>query len=184
VPSKRGVIAILILAFNGSGCANGPRSLPRPPSVRPDVPFVFVWEASGYVLPEDNHTGVLIAVWSDGRIIRATNRDQCGRSYVRAMLSPTQLHDVCRAIEQSGVLRSRPNLPILVDFSTEQLSVRRGRRFYEWTHCPGLSGTNNADSTNPRLAAIVDALMALPLIDPRPEPAKPWRGRFLAQWEH
>lgn len=177
------LIALFTLVGTGTGCAYGPRSLPAPPTSRPDVPFVFVYETSGFVLAADDYGGVLVAVWPDGRVIRASSRHECGRSYVRTMLSPAQLNYVCRAIVHSGVPHSKPDAPLVVDAATEQVSVRRGRRFYRWIHCPGFTGTNNADSTNPQLTAAVDALMALPLNDPQPEPADRWRGRFPAEWE-
>ena len=154
------------------GCA-GVRNVGDPDhplhSARADAPFVFIHCTPAYGPPW--RAGTLVAVWNDGTIVRAASEDQLGQSYVRARLTPEQLAHVRRLLGDSGLLTDHSQSWLIVDAAAETLAVRYDNQVKTWAHSPGFENTSNHDSTDPRITRLKQALLAIPLDNPTPEPA-------------
>jgi hypothetical protein len=143
------------------------------PSYHPDRPFLFIHSISGYTrdpLP----SGVVIAIYPDGRIIRATSQSAVGQSYLRGHLSPDDLARARRILKDSGLLSSKPGGFLVMHAASDHVGVRYGNRVTSWAHTPGLENTNNSSATNPRITRLKQELLALPVQDAKPEPPEEW----------
>ena len=129
------------------------------------------------------HSGVLLAIWPDGKIVRAIMRDQWGKAYVAGVLPANQLAEVAQIINQSKILGSKRVTSLIVDAASEELGVRIGSKAEMWYQNPGALGTNNSDSADPRISALVEQLMAMPTADLHLEPADRWKT-YPEEWLH
>ena len=129
------------------------------------------------------HSGVLLAIWPDGKIVRAIMRDQWGKAYVAGVLPANQLAEVAQIINQSKILGSKRVTSLIVDAASEELGLRIGSKAEMWYQNPGALGTNNSDSADPRISALVEQLMAMPTADLHLEPADRWKT-YPEEWLH
>jgi len=145
------------------------------PEYHPDRPFLFILTTSGYPGPGQRMiSGVIVAIYPDGRVIRATSESTIGESYIRGRLSPEHLAQARRILHDSGLLSTKPGGSLVVDAAAEHVGVRYGKRVISWAHSPGFESTNNASNTSSRITRLKKELLALPLEDPKPEPPQEW----------
>ncbi len=138
-----------------------------------DRPFLFI-EIKPAFSP-DAISGLLVAVWNDGRILRAKSDADIGKSYLRGTLTPQQLHEVRDALGKSKVLSSHQAGGLIVDAMSEWLFVRWGDAVQYWSHSPGYKNTNNAPESDVRITKLHQQLMTLPLHNPTANPpGDPW----------
>lgn len=139
-----------------------------------DRPFVFMELFPAY----SSHpvAGLLLAIWSDGRILRVRSEAEIGKAYVRGRLAPEQIKQARDALGRSGILTtSDEDRGSIMDASSEELTVRWGDAARMWHHNPGNENTNNADATDPRITQLRHELLALPMAEVVSEPAEsPW----------
>src|SRR4051812_47075922 len=83
------------------GDPNNP--LPKYPPARP---FLFINMDPGWT-PPPRKTGVIVAIYPDGHIIRVTSQSAIGESYIRGRLSPEHLTQARRILHDSGLLSTR-----------------------------------------------------------------------------
>src|SRR4051812_27314471 len=68
---------------------------------RPSIPFVFVYMFPKYPLPgEDVVGGLKVAVWQDGKAVRARSTAEVGKAYIQGRLKPEQVDEVVHSIER------------------------------------------------------------------------------------
>jgi hypothetical protein len=145
------------------------------PTYHLDRPFLFIHMTPDYPAPNRRLvSGVIIAIYPDGRIIRAASESTIGESYIRGHLSPENLAQARRILHDSGLLSTKPGGSLVVDAAAEHVGIRYGARVTSWAHSPGFENSNNSDSTNPRITRLKNHLLALPLEDARPDPSQEW----------
>src|ERR1051325_11722955 len=104
------MLAIAALAFATTSGCNSVRNVGNPqkplPAAPPDRPFLFIYESGGH----SRHAahGVLLAIYPDARIIRATSESTVGQSYIRGRLSPENFAKARRTLGDSGLLSTKP----------------------------------------------------------------------------
>lgn len=139
------------------------------PDQQSEKPFLFF-----HLLPAYSPkpvSGIMVAVWPDGKIVRATSESATGREYVGARLSSDQMTALRREIAQSGILSDNGVGMLVLDAASETLLLRWGKTVKSWSHSPGFEGTGNSNCTNPRITAMKRYLMSLALDHALPEPA-------------
>jgi hypothetical protein len=88
-------------------------------------PFIYIYMSPKYPLPgEDVVGGLKVAVWQDGKVVRARTTAEVGKSYIQGKLRPEQLNDLIRLIEQSGILATQPNESSPLHEATDVLKIR------------------------------------------------------------
>jgi hypothetical protein len=130
----------------------------------PDRPFLFV----------HRDTGLVMAIYPDGRVIRATSESTVGESYIRGRLSPQDVAQARRILHDSGLLSTKPGGWVVLHSDVECVGVRYGERITSWAHSPGFENTNDSSNTNPRINQLKKELLALPVQEPKPEPSQEW----------
>jgi hypothetical protein len=169
------------------GCSTlqriGDPNQPIPPEGAAD-PFVVITRESAFVFlpreppaPQPPPHGLLVAVWPDGKMVRAVSEDGAGRAYVTAHLTTEQVAGIRRTLGRSGIFWP-VIIPIVIDADTEELTLRWGKHDRTWRHMPE---TGNDDCcSNHRITAIRQALFAVPLTDAKPTDVEPqWTRRAL-----
>src|SRR5688572_22530846 len=105
------ILAVVAVSFFFVPACNPIQNVGDPgkplPSSHPDRPFLFIRRISAYTR-HPSPSGVIIAVYPDGRIIRATSESAVGQSYIRGHLSPDDLARARRILKDSGLLSSKP----------------------------------------------------------------------------
>jgi hypothetical protein len=92
---------------------------------RPTVPFVFVYMSPKYPLPgEDVVGGLKVAMWRDGRVVRARSASEVGRAYIRGRLRPEQIDELIHSIERTGILATQPGGLIPHHAAYDTLKIR------------------------------------------------------------
>jgi len=142
------------------------------PGYRPDRPFLFINMDSGY--SNERITGVIVAIYPDGHIIRATSESTVGKSYIRGRLSPEKLAKARRILHDCGLLSTRGRDTEMSDAPVEQVGVRHGKRVSWWARNPGFENTKWSDVTNSSITRLKKELLALPVEEPTPEPPQAW----------
>ncbi len=96
-------LAILLFAalslFVGCG---GQKESERADRSDPNIPFLYIRRCAALGDEEKGANGLVVALWGDGRIIRATSEQDVGSSYVEAVLKEDDLEDVLSFI---GLIR-------------------------------------------------------------------------------
>lgn len=173
--------AILMLSCIGmlfmcGGCRDVVRAVGDPakefPREQGDRPFVFIYVTPAYTR-DYPVAGVLVAVWADGTVVRATTEAEVGKSYVRGRLDREQVQQVRRMIGESDVLKMHEGGSLIVDAKAENLTVRWGKVTRTWAHNPGDEKIER-DATNPILTNVKKRLMGVELKDARAEPKDKW----------
>jgi hypothetical protein len=119
-----------------AGCAKAPPRVPVA-STGDRRPFVFVHQLSGNPLPSaPPASGILVAVWNDGRIVRVAAGSQPGQRYVQGHVSQAKVEELRRLIESSGVTQQQDGGKHPVDASSERLVLRLPQGVLVWVHSP------------------------------------------------
>jgi len=110
---------------------------------RPEVPFLFIYRTSGYpALNQKPPCGLVIAIWQDGKIVRAKSAAKVGRPHLEGKLTTEQLRRLLVIIEQSGALSCRAKQYVIIDGSNEELTLRLSNGLVTWAASPDLASCN------------------------------------------
>ncbi|MEK6643548.1 MAG: hypothetical protein AABZ08_06530 [Planctomycetota bacterium] len=142
------------------GCTDKPTLGPTKFVQRPPIdccagskPFVFIEHSVGNVdpsSPEAKRWGVVVAIWSDGRIVRATSLDLVGQSYIEGTIEQTDLGAVVGLIEQNDDLwKEKGNAMPCASWDT--LGVRTTNGVRDWSFSKSCS---SYDSLRARLFSL------------------------------
>lgn len=148
---------------------NSDKSIPNGPA---GVPFVFIYVTPAYS-EEIQPGGVLLAIWKDGKIIRAKTEADLGKSYIKGRLTGDQLMQVRRILAKSGVLQTPRSGGLIVDARAEWLVVRWGRTVRAWTQNPDFDATPEK-TTKPRMNTTKLQLLSIVPEESAPEPSEAW----------
>lgn len=98
---------ILLLPILLTGCAHHaatPSPVTQPAPSEPARPVAALWYAVGY--PPVGYTGpmdaLIVAVWSDGRIVWSSNRKTGGAPYLTASVSPDRVQQLLADLKSAG----------------------------------------------------------------------------------
>jgi hypothetical protein len=137
---------------------------PIPCEVVADQPFAAAAQYGGL---GPGPTGLLVAIWPDGSVLRATDIEKRPREYVRGRVSREDVERLRDEIEQSGFWTWEAG-GVPMDFPELRLAVCDGerRRTLRSVPAPGLQ------------AALTERLLVLALDDPEPT-AEPPPGEWI-----
>jgi hypothetical protein len=139
-----------------SNCSKAPQEHPAASEAKP-APFVFIHRLRGYPLPnEPTVAGVLVALWSDGRLVRVASGSQAGQEYIQGRVGETEVQAVRSLIASSGLLESKQGEYVTVDASSDRLVVRLPDGVHVWAHSPGFHEV-------PAIVRITDYLLKVEL---------------------
>lgn len=102
-------LSVLPLSL-GLGCHSEPRAASdtaiQAAQAEPTKPFAFMsrMPANSFDASNLNRRGILVAVWPDGKIVRAESEEKIGQSYVMGSLTQDQLEDLRQQIDHRDVL--------------------------------------------------------------------------------
>lgn len=89
------------------------------------TPLISIYWSSGYRIIEDQRyrSGLIVAVWSDGRILRAESERAVGVTYVEGKLTQEQLRQAIKRIRGSRGICA-PQVPLTLDAPYETIILR------------------------------------------------------------
>lgn len=136
-------------------------------------PCVFIHRFSGYTV-EPIPSGILVAFWGDGRVVRVAPDSQVSKRYVQGIVSETEINKVLSLVEKSGLLGGEEGKIIAVDAASDRLVVRFSDGVRVWAHCPGRGELKG-------IADITEYLMSLTLSDEHILEGTPYSG-YPHEW--
>ncbi len=155
-----------------NACSNPIEKVGEPdkplPEYHADRPFLFI-----HITPANSRravSGLILAIYPDGRIIRVTSESTIGESYIRGRLSTENLAQARRMLHDSGLLSTKPGGVVVVDGGAEHVGIRYEKHVTSWAHTPGY----DYGPVGSRITQLKKNLLALPLEDPKPEPPQEW----------
>lgn len=123
---KRTGLAVL-LAVSCAGCRGQDAKFDLH-KVSADTPFVFIHRYPAYS-PEPV-SGLLVAVWKDGWVVRVSAEDEVGESYVEGRITPEQIASVVDMLEETELMREQDDM-LIVDAGSVHVYVRLPDRIVE-----------------------------------------------------
>ena len=104
---------------------------------QPSLPFIFLYRFPKYPVPgEQMVSGLVVAIWQDGRVVRAKSEAQVGCSYVQGTLTEAQLADTIAIIEKSGILKDTAESFVTMDAGYESIIIRTSGQIITWAESP------------------------------------------------
>jgi len=123
--------AALLLAGFLFGCAS---SEPHH-SASSEPPAIVISQAPDYPMPDSGsafHGGLVVKLWRDGRIVRATRLDTVGRSYVSGFVKPASCDEFFASLGASAAMHLPEGGELVVDSASETITVRRDGKTSTW----------------------------------------------------
>ncbi|MFY9821883.1 MAG: hypothetical protein WAM82_10905 [Thermoanaerobaculia bacterium] len=123
-----------------------------------EPPLLFVRQLGEYPAPgEPSHfaTGLLVALWPDGRILRATSAQTVARRYFEGEVPPADLASFLAFLETSGLEKREEGGVIIPHNAQRQITLRSGGRTVTFLE-------SLPEPRDPILRDLTQRLMALP----------------------
>lgn len=135
----------------------------------PDIPFLVVHRYPGYVGPRSaTGSGLIAAVWRNGRIVRASTEDDIGQVYMEGRLATEKLDGLVSYLNASGVMTEPEEDTLLVlDAASDHVYVHLPHRIL------------HAAESLPRKGETAIRDLEFVLLDMEIEEAKPATGRWV-----
>ena len=150
--------AVLLLAGFVCGCvSNEPNQL-----ATSEPPAICIYQIGDYPMPDYPsvyHFGVVVKLWQDGRMVRATRLDTVGKFYVQGFVKPAAREEFFTKLGASAALQLPEGGDIAVDSASETITVRRNGRTSKWYR--------NLPDKHSAWREFESRLMSLPLSDIR-----------------
>ena len=167
----RAQLVSLLLVGIVAGCASSP---PERAGALSEAPAIVIRQYADYPMPgrgSEFASGLVAALWRDGRMIRPASADAIGKSYVEGVVSPAQRDAFFAFLSGSAAVRAPEGGGIPVDGAAQSITVRRDGVAATWTR--GLPDTQSA------WREVVPRLLALPMHGSRPVA---WAAVRSASW--
>jgi hypothetical protein len=119
------LLAILVLCLTWDASASQPST-----SQQSDNPLLLIWQESGY---DTGLTGLIAAVWPDGRVIRAKNKRDIGNTYVEGHAHPNEFKKFLRFLTSPTVLSTPDAFEVSVDSASRSIIVSHAGQKHNWT---------------------------------------------------
>ncbi|MGA3283691.1 MAG: hypothetical protein ABSD57_04435 [Verrucomicrobiota bacterium] len=122
----------LLLAGFLFGCAS---SEPRHPAAS-EPPAIVIYQTPDYPMPSydsEFHGGLVVALWRDGRMVRATRLNAVGKFYVEGFVKPALREEFFVSLGTCKALQLLECGGIPVDAASETITVRRDGKTSRWT---------------------------------------------------
>lgn len=113
-------------------------AIPIDPPLPDTCPALSLTRAGG--LGSESESGVLVAVWDSGLILRAASRNRASGSHVLGHLDPADLDAVIRAAQVSP-LWTKKSGGVAVDATAEEIQLQRKGVRVGWAESPGVNQT-------------------------------------------
>jgi hypothetical protein len=104
---------------------------------KPDNALLVIWQQSGFPVPGREpafRTGLVAAVWPDGRVIRATDKNQVGQAYVEGRARPKQFAEFLRFLTAPRILTIPDDFSVAVDSASRSITIRHAGKKHNWTY--------------------------------------------------
>lgn len=123
------LLAIFVLCLTWDTSAGQPST-----SQQSDSPLLIIWQDSGYQtdLGPKFPTGLIAAVWPDGRVIRAKNKREIGNTYVEGHAQPSEFRKFLRFLTSPTVLSTPDAFEVSVDSSSRSIIVSHDGQKHNW----------------------------------------------------
>jgi hypothetical protein len=125
------LFAALLLAGFPCGCA---LNEPHHP-VTSEPPAIFISQIADYPMPDypsEFHFGVVVKLWRDGRMVRATRLDTVGKSYVQGFVKPAAREEFFASLGTNAAMKLPEGGDLVVDSASETITVRRDGKTSKW----------------------------------------------------
>ena len=123
--------AALLLAGFACGCvSSAPNHL-----ATSEPPAICIYQIGDYPMPDYPsafHFGVVVKLWQDGRMVRATRLDTVGKSYVQGFVKPSAREEFFTELGASAALQLPEGGELVVDSASETITVRRNGKTSKW----------------------------------------------------
>lgn len=102
-----------------------------------DRPFVFIYRTPVYPIPgKPMISGVLIAVWDDGKMVRTPPGHEVGQSYINCRIKPDAVSKLKQHLIDSDLSFDDPGGMVVVDAASTDLTIRVDGESLTWAHSP------------------------------------------------
>jgi hypothetical protein len=114
--------------------------------------------------------GPVVALWSDGRMVRVAAENAIGKQYLQGRLAPERLTEALACVQAHPALLRLTSGDVVQDAASESLGIRLAGVCVLYAETVGDFGDirHNAD-----VAALRKYLMSLPMEDSHPT-SRPW----------
>lgn len=124
LPLLAGFVFVVLLA----GCSA--------PVVRgPSQPVISISQTPGYPMPGYDSAfqgGLVVKLWPNGRVIRASRLDMVGKSYVEGFVTPVSRERFFASLGASAAMQLPEGGDLIVDSASEIITVRRDGKTSTW----------------------------------------------------
>jgi hypothetical protein len=135
---------LIVFMSAAPGCqrrAIVPTTQPTAPTTQASAPFIFIYRYPGFTLRPVS--GLIAAVWQDGRIVRAKSKEDIGTLYVEGTLTGAEIENLRQLVR--ACLRDRPlQESLVIDAPSERLWFDTGWTLTQTCQTPGHEYSNNA----------------------------------------
>lgn len=127
-----------------------------------DRPVLFLYQAPANPIPgQPMISGVIAAIWPDGKVIRIVNRESVGQRYIVGYLSAEKLEKTLTEIERLVNKYSAQGPSVTVDAASEELALHSTQGLIYMGH-------TLSEKTNALFDPLRALLLSLPLEKLRP----------------
>ncbi len=102
-----------------------------------DKPLLVIWQQSEYPVPGQEFrvpSGLVAAIWRDGRVIRATTKKLVGQTYIEGRALPKQFEELLGLLTSSGTLGHPNDVALVPDSASRNITIRHEGKHHTWTH--------------------------------------------------
>jgi hypothetical protein len=158
------IVSLLFVFFSGGAFADTSKD---PQHLR--KPFLVIWQQGGEPNGDpklDTPWGLVGAVWEDGWVIRAKNKNLVGQTYVEGYAREKEFKDFLHLVASPRNIATPDIFAVTVDAPSLSITLWYGNKKHEWTRSiPGDQGMFNDIETR---------TWGLPLEKSAPAPSKDW----------
>jgi hypothetical protein len=104
-------------------------------NVESDSPLLIIWQQSDFPGPRGSTypDGLIAAVWSDGLVIRATDKNNIGKAYIEGHARPKEFSEFLRFITSPTLLSTPDEFAVAVDSASRSIALHHAGKKHNWT---------------------------------------------------